>query len=58
MSKRLRKSPWAKLVERSVVAFTRSAVKSGSRSLAKALKPAVARRTPPPGASGSTARPT
>jgi poly(hydroxyalkanoate) depolymerase family esterase len=50
MSKRLRKSPWAKMVERSVVAFTRSAVKSGSRNLAKALKPAVARRTPPPGA--------
>ncbi|MDO9286722.1 MAG: PHB depolymerase family esterase [Aquabacterium sp.] len=49
MSRRLRKSPWAKLVERSVLAFTRSALKSGSRGLAKALKPAVARRTPPPG---------
>ena len=48
--RRTRKSAWAKAVERSVAAITRSAVKSGTRALAQVLKPAVSRRTPPPGA--------
>ncbi|WP_088286454.1 PHB depolymerase family esterase [Ideonella sp. A 288] len=50
MKKRLRKSAWAKTFERSVAAMTRMATASGTRVLAKALKPAVARRVPPPGA--------
>ena len=48
--RRTRKSAWAKAVDRSVATITRSAMKSGTRALAQVLKPAVARRTPPPGA--------
>lgn len=51
MKKRLRTSSvWAKAFERSFVAMTRTATQSGTRALTRALKPAVARRTPPPGA--------
>lgn len=50
MKKRMRTSAWARSFERSVVAMTRMAAASGTRVLAKALKPVVARRTPPPGA--------
>ena len=50
MKKRLRKSTWAQSFERSFVALTRMATKSGTRALGKALKPVVAERTPPPGA--------
>ena len=50
MKKRIRTAGWAKSFERSFVAMTRLAAASGSRALAKTLKPAVARRTPPPGA--------
>lgn len=45
----MRMSAWAKTFERSFLAMTRIATKSGTRALGKALKPAVARRTPPPG---------
>jgi len=50
MKKRLRTSAWAKTFERSFVAMTRMATKSGTRALGHALKPVVAKRTPPPGA--------
>lgn len=50
VKKRLRGSGWAKSFERSVAAMTRMATVSGSRALARSLKPVVARRTPPPGA--------
>ena len=50
MKKRLRTSAWAKSFERSFVAMTRMATASGSRALAKTLKPLAARHTPPPGA--------
>lgn len=50
MKKRLRKSVWAKSLERSFVAMTRMAAASGTRVLAKTLQPVVARRRPPPGA--------
>ena len=43
-------SAWAKTFERSVVAMTKMATTSGTRALGHALKPVVARRTPPPGA--------
>jgi len=48
--RRTRKSAWAKAVERSFARVTRSALASGTHALAQVLKPAVARRTPPPGA--------
>jgi poly(hydroxyalkanoate) depolymerase family esterase len=50
MKKRLRSSAWTKSFERSFLAMTRLATASGTRALKKTLKPAVARRTPPPGA--------
>ncbi|MGS5087878.1 extracellular catalytic domain type 1 short-chain-length polyhydroxyalkanoate depolymerase [Hydrogenophaga sp. A37] len=50
MKRRPRTSTWAKSFERSLNAMTRLATASGTRALNKALKPAVARRTPPPGA--------
>ena len=50
MKRRFRSSAWTKTFERSLVAMTRIATKSGSRVLGKALEPMVARRTPPPGA--------
>jgi Esterase PHB depolymerase len=48
--RRTRKSAWAKIFERSFAAITHSAMKSGTRALGQVLKPAVARRKPPPGA--------
>lgn len=50
MTKRLRRSGWARSFERSFVAMTRMAAATGARALAKTLKPVVAKRTPPPGA--------
>ena len=50
MKKRLRVSAWAKTFERSFVAMSRMATASGSRALAKALQPVMAKRTPPPSA--------
>jgi poly(hydroxyalkanoate) depolymerase family esterase len=53
MTKRTRKpasSAWAKGWVRGVRAMTRLATDSGQRVLVKALKPMVAKRTPPPGA--------
>jgi poly(hydroxyalkanoate) depolymerase family esterase len=50
MKKRTRMSGWARSFERSFVAMTRMATASGTRALARTLKPVVARRTPPPGA--------
>jgi poly(hydroxyalkanoate) depolymerase family esterase len=50
MKTRPRKSPWAKTFERSFVATTRLTSQIGARVLRQALKPAIARRTPPPGA--------
>lgn len=49
MKKRLRTSAWAKSFERGFVAMTRLAAASGTRVLAKTLKPVAARRRPPPG---------
>ena len=49
MKKRIRTSAWARSFERSVVAMTRTAAASGTRALARTLRPVVARRTPPPG---------
>ncbi len=49
MKKRLRSSAWARSFQRSVNAMTRLAAASGTRALARTLKPVVARRTPPPG---------
>ena len=46
MKKRLRIVPWAKTFERSFLALTRQAVKSGTRALGTSLKPAVAQRGP------------
>jgi len=46
---RMRRSGWAKSFERSFIAMTRVATASGTRVLATALKPAVARHTAPPG---------
>jgi poly(hydroxyalkanoate) depolymerase family esterase len=50
MKKRLRTPAWGKTFQRHFVAMTRMASKSGTRVLGEALKPMVARRTPPPGA--------
>lgn len=53
MKKRTRTLGWAKSLQRSVVAMTRLAAASGrrvlARSLTQALKPVVAKPTPPPG---------
>lgn len=49
MKKRTRKSVWARSLERSLVAITRSAMKTGARAVGRAMKPVVSRRTPPPG---------
>ena len=48
--KRTPAAAWARSFERSFVAATRSAMKSGTRALGQALKPGVIKRTPPPGA--------
>jgi poly(hydroxyalkanoate) depolymerase family esterase len=48
MKKRLRTSAWARSFERSFVAMARRATASGSRLLARTLKPAAAQRTLPP----------
>lgn len=48
--KRRRAAVWSKSFERGLKAITRMATASGTRALKQALKPAVARRTPPPGA--------
>jgi poly(hydroxyalkanoate) depolymerase family esterase len=50
MKKRMRSSAWARSFQRSLIAMTRLATASGTRALARTLKPVVARRTPPPGA--------
>jgi poly(hydroxyalkanoate) depolymerase family esterase len=47
MKKRRLGAVWAKSFERSLAAFTRSAVKSGARAMTRALKPAAAKRKPP-----------
>ena len=54
MARRLRASAWTRSFERSVAAFTRTALKSGASALAKTLQPALAsaraKRQPPRGA--------
>lgn len=50
MRKRISTSAWAKSFERSFVALTRIATASGASVFTQAMKPAVAKRTPPPGA--------
>ncbi|MBS3912539.1 MAG: PHB depolymerase family esterase [Hydrogenophaga sp.] len=50
MKKRTSPTAWAKSFGRTWVTMTRLATASGSRALSKTLKPAVAKRTPPPGA--------
>lgn len=48
MSKRTRKSAWARSVGRQFVALTRIARAAGTQALARVLKPEPARRMPPP----------
>ena len=50
MRKRIRKSPWAGIFRRSVATLTRRAAKTGTRVVKRALKAAVVKGTPPPGA--------
>jgi poly(hydroxyalkanoate) depolymerase family esterase len=50
LKKRLGSFGWARSMQRSFVAMTRLAAASGTRALARSLKPAPARRTPPSGA--------
>lgn len=50
MKGQMRKSPWARSFERSLLAMSRKAVKSGTRTLRQTLRPVVAKRAPPPGA--------
>jgi poly(hydroxyalkanoate) depolymerase family esterase len=50
MKTRPRKPPWARTLERSLVAMTRMTTQTGVRALGHVLKPALARRSPPPGA--------
>ena len=50
MKRRSGTSAWAKSFERSFAAMTRMVTASGTRTLARTLKPLAARRTPPPGA--------
>jgi len=50
MRKRIRKSSWAGIFQRSAAKLTRSAVKSGTRVIKRALKKAVDKHAPPPGA--------
>ena len=50
MKKRTRMPAWARAFERSLSSMTRMSTKSGARALGTALKPEVARHTPPPGA--------
>ncbi len=47
---RWRKPAWGKTLERSLLAMTRRATSAGTRALRQALKPAVDRRAPLPGA--------
>lgn len=50
MAKRTPGAIWAKSFERSFKAITRNTVRAGSRAMQRALKPAVDKRIPPPGA--------
>jgi poly(hydroxyalkanoate) depolymerase family esterase len=50
MKKRTRTPAWSGIFQRSMAAFTRSAIKSGTQALGAALKPSLLKRTPPPGA--------
>ena len=50
MKRRTGSSAWTKSLQRSFAVMTRSAMDSGTRALAQALKPAMLKRTPPPGA--------
>ena len=50
MRKRSRTSPWAKLFQRSLATVTRSALKTGTRAVKRAIKTAVLNNKPPPGA--------
>jgi poly(hydroxyalkanoate) depolymerase family esterase len=50
MAKRTPASAWARTFERSFAAITRSTLRAGTRAMGRALKPAVEKRRPPPGA--------
>lgn len=50
MKRRVRINPWAKTFQRSLLALTRQAVKSGARALRPAVKPTANRRIPQAGA--------
>jgi poly(hydroxyalkanoate) depolymerase family esterase len=50
MRKRIRRSPWAGIFKRSVATLTRSAVKTSTRVVKRAIKAAVVKAAPPPGA--------
>ena len=53
MRKRIRRSPWAGIFKRSVATLTRSAVKTSTRVVKRAIKAAVVKAAPPPGAGGA-----
>jgi poly(hydroxyalkanoate) depolymerase family esterase len=50
MSKRVRMPAWARSFDRQFASLSRMFAAAGTRALVKAVKPAKARRTPPPGA--------
>ena len=50
MRKRTLASAWAKSFERGFAAVTRQAVHAGTRAMGEALRPAIDKRKPPPGA--------
>lgn len=49
MAKRIGISPWAKAFERSFATLARNNLRAGTRAVQQALKPAAAKRKPPPG---------
>jgi len=49
MAKRMRSSPWSKSLQR-MNALTRTTMRSGTQAVARALRPTLDKRMPPPGA--------
>lgn len=50
MAKRLQTFPWAKAIERSFATMARHTLHANRRAMAQAIKPAVEKHKPPPGA--------
>jgi poly(hydroxyalkanoate) depolymerase family esterase len=55
MKRRSSTAAWTRAFQRGITAMTRLATASGKQAFARAMKPAVARRAPPPGAGTWTA---